>query len=557
LIYCSRERGMTLQRKFAVLLMFLGAIVAVNVGIAAWSISFLERNLAEPLAAIAPVLSALQNIKSEVEARGGMLPGAERDPPSLPEHGSGAGADPPPGDSRTPFAVLKARTEEAMERLGRTDDYRMRAGTTLRSNLQGRLNHADAAFERWMSAQQEARAEDARAAAAEASDGYLRIRQLIERAEATIVTNAGADLAWAAVLRSNLILILASSLLLVGLAATLATIIVRRLVVNRVGALRDAAGRLAMGDFSHRLPVTGADELAMLSAEVNHMASMIAAMQEERVDRERLAAVGEMVRRIAHNLRNPLAGIRSLAELTRSDLPVTSPSHENQSRIVRTVDRFESWLSDLLRVSTPPKLNPASTAVRPWLDASIEPLRPLAEAKEVSLCVESSSAPDRVSMDPRHMEQVVVSLVTNAIQASPPGSTVTISTVCHNGEYWEVRVRDQGPGVPTNIRGEVFRPYFTTKAGGTGIGLAAAKQVVEQHGGRIWIEDGPGGPQESQKTGRGAVFVARLPLDMGPQLANTGQVGRTAGDSCGQDTDRRRRGEPAVFDPAGADPSGP
>jgi len=101
-----------------------------------------------------------------------------------------------------------------------------------------------------------------------------------------------------------------------------------------------------------------------------------------------------MVRRLAHNLRNPLAGIRSLAELTRADLPPDSPAIENQERIVTTVDRFERWLSELLSATTPLRVAPAPSPVASWLRAVAEPLRPLANERGVDLQVRVEAAPD-------------------------------------------------------------------------------------------------------------------------------------------------------------------
>jgi len=94
-------------------------------------------------------------------------------------------------------------------------------------------------------------------------------------------------------------------------------------------------------------------QLAQLASEVNHMAHMVKTLQDERVESERLAAVGSMVRRIAHNIRNPLAGIRGLAEITRNELAQDEELRENQTRIVAAVDRFERWLKQLLDATRP------------------------------------------------------------------------------------------------------------------------------------------------------------------------------------------------------------
>lgn len=562
---------MTLQRKFAALLTFLGLIVAVNVGTAFWSVTFQQSQLADPLAIIEPVLNGLHTIKRGVEAQGRLLatiPGAEDTAlagrfGNLPREQED---EPPATDPRAAFERSQATTAAALVRLRNIDAYRMRAGTTL-ANLESRLSEAHRLADLCLQTREDAVRADggererlaaqAASLAQEAGMGLFHIHELIEKIEGSVVFNANADLTWASTLRSRLLVILGTSLALVMLAGLLAIMLLRRLVVRPVARLREAAARLSAGDFAHRLPVVGRDEVALLSAEVNHMAGMISTMQEDRVEHERLAAVGEMVRRIVHNLRNPLAGIRSLAELTRAELQPQAASREYQERIVRTVDRFEGWLSGLLRASAPSNLSLTPTALRPWLESCVEPLRAAASAKGLTIEADPGSAPDQAWIDARHLEQVVVSLVTNAIQHAPAGTAVGIAlSRCEDGKTWDLRVSDRGPGVPDSLRERIFRPYFTTRKDGTGIGLAIAKQVTEQHGGRIWVEETPAGPQNAPNTGPGATFVIRLPLDGTPQVANTGQDGRPVGATFGQHPDHRRRGEPAVLDPAGGDSSG-
>lgn len=497
---------MSLQRKFALLLGTLGLIVVINLATALWAVWILERELAGPLASIKPVLTELHAIKRGAEAAGrtlaaegveGAAPRDQRDEPDTRT----------PDERRAALRAILAMMRDRLDRFERIETVHVRAGLSTPRNFRARVEAAAGAIGRWLDSG------DASGLGTIGAD-LKALRELIELIEGRVIDNAQHDMSFGRQLRSRVLLIVGASLALLVLAAALAVVLVRRWVMRPVGTLRDAAARIAAGDLSHRVPVSGGDELALLSAEVNHMAGTISAMQEERVDRERLAAVGEMVRRIAHNLRNPLAGIRSLAELSRAGTTQGTPIRENQDRIVKTVDRFEGWLKGLLNATTPLRVEPRPTPVAEWLGRVVDPLRPLAAARNIEIRQVTNDAPDRADLDPVHLEQAVVALLTNAIQASPNGSRIEVSARPRpdSGNSWELRVSDQGAGVPEELRERIFQPYFTTKRDGSGIGLAVARQVVEQHGGRIWVETPPAGSANSLSGARGALFVICLPL---------------------------------------------
>ncbi len=532
---------MSLQRKFAVLLTVLALAVLASLGTALWSIGFLE-SLAGPWGEIQQVQNGLNRLKR------GSAEQVHLWAPGFPlERGGPGTAD--PEQSREAFTSAGTVIRDTMVSLEQIDAFRVRVGASNAANLRRRVGRAQELGRGWLQQPNEA-------TAAAATAEYFDLHELIEKIENAIIAHAYFEADFGRRIRPYLLVVLGASLLGTVLAGVLGVVLVRRWVVKPVRVLRDAAERLGKGDFSHRVPVEGTDELGRLSGEVNHMAGMISALQDERVDRERLAAVGEMVRRLVHNLRNPLAGIRSLAELTRAELPGGSPGLENQDRIVSTIDRFERWLSDLLSVTTPLKITVQACEVPAWVSGVIEPFRAVGAEKGVQLQVRVSEAPSHASFDPRHLEQAIVAVLVNAIQASPRGQPVVVSAErCEDGQAWEIRVADRGPGVDATLREKIFRPYFTTKRDGTGIGLAVAKQVVEQHGGRIWVESGlerVSGGGKANDSGSGAVFVMWLPLasdgEKEHNLARSGQIGEISG----QDTDRRGRGEPAVFNPADA-----
>ncbi len=503
---------MSLQRKFAVLIGLLGLTVAVSLGTAWWSFDLLQREVAAPFSRIAEALNSLGRLNALLGGQSDILAEARDDA------------------TKAAFLAHSDRIRDELRALEEQEAPQRSTGASTARNLRARVESAISAGKKALESGDPAAAEQARAETEQA-------REVIQRIERRMLAEAGLATSYSTRLRARLALALTFALASALLAGALALLLVRRWVIRPVADLRAAAARIAAGDFSHRLDIHGRDEVAQLGSEVNHMAAMVSAMQEERVQRERLAAVGEMVRRLVHNLRNPLAGIRGLAELTREELPADSDLRESQDRIVATVDRFEHWLADLLNSTSPLAIEPEQRPVRAWLEGVVAAHRPMAQSRGVRLEIASETAPERAFFDARHLEQAVVAILTNAIEASPQGGLVRIGVAAAEGGEWVIRVEDQGPGVPHDLRERVFSAQFTTKPTGTGIGLAVAQQVVRGHGGRITIEPGLpalGARDHSSNNGHGAAFVVTLPA----AAAGSGRAGRLEGDTSGPDPGR-------------------
>jgi len=284
----------------------------------------------------------------------------------------------------------------------------------------------------------------------------------------------------------------------------LGVVFVRRWVVRPVADLREATKEIAGGNFAYRIAPRSGDELGQLAREVNQMASTIVEMQSRLIEQERLAAAGEMVNRLAHNIRNPLAGIRGLAEATVSRHADQTETAQCQQRIIDTVDKFEKWLHDLQQSVSPMTLNPQRVPVDELINNVITALRPMMDRRGVGVQVQIDPAMREVRIDPMHLEQAVVALVTNAVQASSEGQSVRAraAPLADKPGQWQLTVEDDGVGVPPQIREKIFRPHFTTKPGGNGVGLAIASKVVKAHGGQLTVDSEPG---------RGSRFVATMP----------------------------------------------
>ena len=492
---------MSLRARFRILLSLLGVAVVASLAVAVWSVGLLDREQRWANEQVGLVLSPLHEINRAVWGQAQALGNAGFGV-FAPEEGNAPESAP----LAERIKWLATEASRAVDRLEKFPRYELSAGVNTTRNIRERLAQAEATSLAWAASRDEA---DHR----EALRALYELHELIERLEARLAREAVLAAEHSAEVRPRLALTVLTSVAMVVLLLFVAGSCFRRWVLVKAERLRVAAEHLGRGEFDHRIAIEGDDELDRVARQVNEMASTIETMQAERIERERLAAIGEMARRVAHNIRNPLAGIRSLAELTVVESAPDSPIIGHQRRILTTVDRFGSWLTGLLSVSTPLEVSPHLQPIRPWLEGLVDAHRPMAEDRGVRLTLDAAAAPAEAPIDRRHLEQAVSAVLSNAIEASPPGGRVEVCAGM--GEQgWEITVTDEGPGVPPGSHERLFRPYFTTKPGGTGIGLAIAHRVVRDHGGRITAEN-RSGPPLNPGFGPGATFKIEIPLATG------------------------------------------
>jgi signal transduction histidine kinase len=202
-----------------------------------------------------------------------------------------------------------------------------------------------------------------------------------------------------------------------------------------------------------------------------------------------------MAAAVAHGLRNPLASLRAAAQLVRRH-PDSPSSREHLDAIVEEVDRLDRRISHLLSFSRPAPYHPMperiERVVENLLPALAEPMR----ERRVELQIDLPPGLPEVRVDPMQLEQAVLELVSNALDAMPDGGRLRLGAHATNGgpEGGEVvvEISDTGPGIPAHVLPSVCEPFFTTRQEGTGLGLAIARRFVEQNGGRLEIASTPG-----------------------------------------------------------------
>ena len=281
---------------------------------------------------------------------------------------------------------------------------------------------------------------------------------------------------------------------------------IRVWLVRPIQALGRATRVISTGDLGHRIPVLGRDEFGTLAASINTMAASLAENQRRLVAAERFAMVGEMSAYVAHNIRNPLASIRVTAQTELLDLAADDPGRASFQDIVTSADRLESWLGDLLRFSSPVTLERTLEDVNALVERCVALARPLLARQGLVLDLALDPGLGSVALDRNKMEQVVSVVLSNAIDASPAGSTIRIASARHPGPNGSstasVQVQDAGRGIPRERLGTVFTLFSTTKKSGTGLGLALAQKIVTAHDGTITV---------SSREGEGTVVEIGLP----------------------------------------------
>lgn len=219
---------------------------------------------------------------------------------------------------------------------------------------------------------------------------------------------------------------------------------------------------------------------------------------------ERLAAMGKAVSCLAHDLKIPLIAIGGLGRLARKNIEKNDSSlKEKLDIIVKEANRLEKMVKEMLDFSRPLKLHPTKGYIDDVVNESLSLISDLVQVKRISIQNLHSQDLPLMVFDSGRMKQAFINLLTNAIEASPDGGTVSIYCYCEKKNLI-VDVKDQGIGIPSEKREEVFSPFFSTKNGGTGLGLAIVKKIVEAHQGYLEVFENPE---------KGVTFRVTLPFE--------------------------------------------
>jgi signal transduction histidine kinase len=246
------------------------------------------------------------------------------------------------------------------------------------------------------------------------------------------------------------------------------------------------------GRLDHPIRATSKDEIGDLARAFAGMTQQLERTQAQLVQSGKLASIGEMAAAVAHGMRNPLASLRASAQLARRH-PESPAAREQLDAIIEEVDRLDRRISHLLSFARPAPFRPLVERLPQLVEGLLPSFGELLRERKVELRMSLPTELPDVRVDPMQLEQAIVEIVSNAIDAMPEGGILTISGreeqagTGGNGREVVLEITDTGPGIPPEAISQVCEPFFTTRAEGTGLGLAIARRYVEQNGGALEI----------------------------------------------------------------------
>jgi hypothetical protein len=252
------------------------------------------------------------------------------------------------------------------------------------------------------------------------------------------------------------------------------------------------------------------DEIGDLGRNFNQMVQQLreSRAEIERMHRtqmsraEHLATLGEMATGLAHEIRNPLAGIAGVIEIIGRDLPASSPARTVVKDVRQEIARINHIVSDLLQTARPHPPKVRKSDLNTTVEHAVMLGRQQALAKSIDITLHKDPSLAEVEHDSDQIHQVLLNLLLNALQAIDANGKITV-TVKPLGATAVVEVADNGRGIPADHLPNIFRPFYTTKGDGTGLGLSLARRIVEDHQGRIDV---------TSAVGQGTTFAVILPL---------------------------------------------
>lgn len=281
----------------------------------------------------------------------------------------------------------------------------------------------------------------------------------------------------------------------------------QRWLVKPISSVNKATKLISKGAFDTRINFSDNDEWGYLASSINNMAESLKEFQLKLKIHERYSALGEVAAFTAHNIQNPLGGIKAAAQVILDEsLDNNNETTEGLNDIILTVDRLSLWVKRFLNFAKPIELQKELTNLNKVVNQALVVSRGKFSNLNIDIKTNFSDNIPKINIDPIFIEQTISAVIANALEAG--GATVTINTFCRdrkdNKRWLSVTIEDNGKGMTAAIKSKLFRAFVTNKKEGTGLGLAQAKRIVDLHSGEIYVES---------SSDKGTIVVINLPVD--------------------------------------------
>ena len=307
--------------------------------------------------------------------------------------------------------------------------------------------------------------------------------------------------------------VISSILITIFLTGAISFLLVK-FVKRPLCSINDNMLLVEAGDPGIRLVPTGNDEISQLTNSYNSMLNRLDRTKKEleslhyqQLERaDRLASIGEMASGIAHEIKNPLAGISAAVSIIKGDYAPDDPRYKILDEVLQQVKRLNRNVNDLLFFGRPSLPEFVVADINEIVSSTLHFAVQYSSVKNIETRMDLTFGLPSVCVDPMQMQQVFLNIILNAFQVMPGGGTLVITSgmmTRGESEYARVEISDTGPGIPPQILDKLFTPFFTTKAQGTGLGLAICKKLIGLHNGDI---------QARSNEGTGSTFIIELPI---------------------------------------------
>jgi signal transduction histidine kinase len=292
-------------------------------------------------------------------------------------------------------------------------------------------------------------------------------------------------------------------LAVIAIGVGVAVMLIAARTLRPLRVLADRAKEIARGDYQKRVDVTSRDEIGALGREFNAMAAALDEREQRLIRSERLAAVGKIAAQITHEVRNPLSSIGLNAEMLEEE--TTGEARKLARAIVKEVDRLTEITEEYLRFARLPRPKLEREDLGELLTSLVAFMRQELEGHGVTVESRLEPALPLVAADEHQLRQALLNLLRNAVEAMRDGGRLSLAAATVTDDdgvrFVELTIADTGEGIAPDHLPKIFDPFFSTKEGGTGLGLALTQQIIVEHGGRIEVRS---------ERGRGTTFIVRL-----------------------------------------------